>query len=95
MINIQTKRPRAKAHGLLFIYFFTRSEQIGMPWEEKLVIPDIEVRISTDEVMRLSSQTLRYPGAITPPHRGTIRDRQLSRAVELLRRESKNKVAPQ
>ena len=67
----------------------------GRVIEQKGIIPDIEVRISTDEVMRLSSQTLRYPGAITPPHRGTIRDRQLSRAVELLRRESKNKVAPQ
>ena len=42
--------------------------------------------------MRLSSQTLRYPGAVTPPHRGTIRDRQLLRAVELLQRESKTKA---
>ena len=65
----------------------------GRVIEQKGIIPDIEVRISTDEVMRLSSQTLRYPGAITPPHKGTIRDRQLLRAVELLQRESKAKAS--
>ena len=64
----------------------------GRVIEQKGIIPDIEVRIPSDEVMRLSSQTLRYPGAVTPPHRGTIRDRQLLRAVELLQRESKTKA---
>ena len=63
----------------------------GRVIEKKGIIPDIEVRIPSNDVMRLSSQTLRYPGSIKPPYHGTIRDLQLARAVEVLQHELKHK----
>ena len=65
----------------------------GRVIEAKGIIPDIEVRIPSDDVMRLSTQTLRYPGAIKAPHRGTLQDLQLRKAVELLQSELKSKEA--
>ena len=62
--------------------------------EKKGIMPDIEVRISSAEVLRLSSQTLRYPGVISPPFKGAFKDRQLAKAVEVLRKQIKQK-APQ
>lgn len=64
----------------------------GRVIEQKGIIPDIEVRISSQEVMALSGQTMRYPGEIKPRHRGSIRDRQLARAVEFLQQKSQNSV---
>lgn len=58
----------------------------GRVIEKKGIIPDHEVRIPAFEALRLSSQTLRYPGEIKPAPRGTLRDLQLARAVELLRK---------
>ena len=58
----------------------------GRVIEKRGIIPDHEVRIPTYEVLRLSSQTLRYPGRIKPDPRATLRDLQLARAVELLRK---------
>ena len=52
----------------------------GRVIEKKGIIPDHEVRIPTYEALRLSSQTLRYPGRIKPEPRGTLRDLQLARA---------------
>ena len=66
----------------------------GRVIEQKGIIPDAELRISTAEVLRLSSQTLRYPGELKPPHKGTIPDRQLAGAVTLLQQQLKNE-APQ
>ena len=66
----------------------------GRVIEQKGIIPDVELRISTAEVLRLSSQTLRYPGELKPPHKGTIPDRQLQGAVTLLQQQLKNE-APQ
>ena len=65
----------------------------GRVIEKMGIIPDVEVRISSREVMTLSGQTMRYPGEIQPPHRGTIRDRQLARAVEYLQKKSQNSAA--
>ena len=65
----------------------------GRVIEKKGIIPDIEVRIPSNDVMRLSSQTLRYPGAVKPPCRGTVQDLQLRRAVEVLQHELKRKVS--
>ena len=64
----------------------------GRVIEQKGIIPDVELRISTAEVLRLSSQTLRYPGELKPPHKGTIPDRQLAGAVSLLQQQLKNEV---
>ena len=66
----------------------------GRVIEQKGIIPDAELRVSAAEVLRLSSQTLRYPGELKPPHKGTIPDRQLQGAVALLQQQLKNK-APQ
>jgi hypothetical protein len=60
--------------------------------EQKGIIPDVEVRISAAEVLRLSSQTLRYPGQLKAVHKGNIPDRQLAGAAALLRQQLKNKV---
>ena len=49
--------------------------------EKKGIMPDIEVTVSSAEVTRLSSQTLRCPGAIAAPFKGSCPDRQLERAV--------------
>lgn len=65
----------------------------GRVIEKKGIMPDIEVRIPSADVLRLSTQTLRYPGMITPVHKGNIADIQLRRAVELLKGELENKVA--
>ena len=64
----------------------------GRVIEQKGIIPDVELRISTAEVLRLSSQTLRYPGELKPPHKGTIPDRQLQGAVALLQQQLKNEA---
>lgn len=56
----------------------------GRVIEKKGIMPDIEVTVSSAEVMRLSSQTLRYPGTIQPPFKGLCRDRQLEKAVQVL-----------
>lgn len=66
----------------------------GRVIEKKGIMPDIEVRISSAEVLRLSSQGLRYPGIIQPPYKGTFKDRQLAEAVEFLQTQLKQK-APQ
>ena len=58
----------------------------GRVIEKRGIIPDIEVRIPAYEALRLSSQTLRFPGEIKPEPRATLRDLQLARAVELLRK---------
>lgn len=58
----------------------------GRVIEKKGIIPDHEVRIPTYEAMRLSSQTLRFPGQIKPEPKATLRDLQLARAVELLQK---------
>ena len=58
----------------------------GRVIEKKGIIPDYEVRIPTYEAMRLSSQTLRFPGQIKPEPRAALQDLQLARAVELLRK---------
>ena len=60
----------------------------GRVIEKKGIIPDFEVRIPTFEALRLSSQPLRFPGEIKPEPRATLRDLQLARAVELLRKTS-------
>ena len=65
----------------------------GRVIEKKGIMPDIEVRIPSGDLLLLSTQTLRYPGVIRPAHRGAIADVQLRRAVELLQRELKNKVS--
>ena len=64
----------------------------GRVIEQKGIIPDVEVRISAAEVLRLSSQTLRYPGQLKAVHKGNIPDRQLAGAAALLRQQLKNKV---
>ena len=64
----------------------------GRVIEKKGIMPDIEVRIPSGDLLLLSTQTLRYPGVIRPPHRGAVADVQLRRAVELLQRELKNKA---
>ena len=56
----------------------------GRVIEKKGIMPDVEVTVTSAEVMRLSSQTLRYPGAIAPPVKGAFKDRQLERAVRAI-----------
>lgn len=64
----------------------------GRVIEKRGIIPDIEVRIPSAAVMRLSSQTLRYPGQLKPSYKGCIEDLQLRKAVELLQRELSQKT---
>lgn len=64
----------------------------GRVIEGKGIIPDVEVRIPAQEVLKLSGQTLRYPGEIKPSHRGALRDRQLAKAVELLQKKLQTSV---
>lgn len=65
----------------------------GRMIEGRGIIPDHELRISANEVVRLSGQTLRYPGVIKPKAAGTIRDRQLAGAVALLQKKLQKSAA--
>lgn len=65
----------------------------GRVIEGRGIIPDHELRISANEVMRLSGQSLRYPGEIKPKAAGAIRDRQLAGAVVLLQKKLQKSAA--
>lgn len=64
----------------------------GRVIEKKGIMPDFEVRISSADTFRLATQTLRYPGALQAPHKGTLPDIQLQKAVALLQRELEGKT---
>jgi len=54
----------------------------GKVIEKRGIQPDVEVKISQNELFRLSSQGYRFPGEIQPEAGSAIRDRQLARAYE-------------
>ncbi|MBR2372868.1 MAG: S41 family peptidase [Lentisphaeria bacterium] len=87
-----SKLPTGGAVRYASAYYVTPG---GRMIEGKGIIPDHEVRISSNEVFRLSTQSLRYPGEIKPAAGGTIRDHQLAEAVVLLQKKLRKQESSQ
>lgn len=62
--------------------YYTPSERVI---HEHGIEPDISVDVSQDTANALYYQSLAYPGVVKPEAKGTIKDLQLERAIEILK----------